>query len=117
MRGLAQPGASIEAFNICDEACGRYRDLFRIGFARTGDPRFRAPPLELPHIADLIRNARHSRSFALRHGLGSLKVSNARLRSAGFAPPIGVPAAFERALAADLKADDRYFRDKYMLDK
>jgi nucleoside-diphosphate-sugar epimerase len=100
-RGLAQPpGASIEAFNICDEACGRYRDLFRVGFAHTGDRRFRAPPVELPYIADLIRNTRHGRRLALRHGLGSLNVSNARLRATGFTLPTGVPTAFKRALAA-----------------
>lgn len=103
--GLAwPPGASIGAFNICDEACGRYRDLFRVGFARTGDRRFRAPPLELPYIADLIRNTRHSQRLALRHGFGSLNVSNARLRATGFTLPTGVPAAFERALAADAAA-------------
>lgn len=97
-RGLAAPAGarSISAYNICDESAGLYRDLLRKGREHTQDPRYRAP-MEIPYVADILKQTVKHRTLTFRYPLGMLRFSNAKLRATGFELPIGMPAALNLA--------------------
>jgi nucleoside-diphosphate-sugar epimerase len=99
IRGLSDPSTKIKAYNICDEACGTFRELFSRAHAITRDPRFVAP-FELPVVLDVAKDLIRHRSFEIRYQLGMLKLSNAKLRATGFCFPTGFEAAVRLALYA-----------------
>jgi nucleoside-diphosphate-sugar epimerase len=97
-RGLNEWPAHIDAYNICDEACGTFRELFSRAHAITRDPRFLAP-FELPVVLDMAKDLVRYRNFEIRYPFGMLKLSNAKLRATGFRFPTGFGAAVGLALA------------------
>jgi nucleoside-diphosphate-sugar epimerase len=98
-RGLSpDPNRSrIEAFNVCDEDCGTFRDLLRSAYRITGDPRYRVA-VDLPLILDLAKDFVKYRTPALRYPLGALRFSNAKLLATGFKFPTGIRSALRQAL-------------------
>jgi nucleoside-diphosphate-sugar epimerase len=102
-RGLKDVSNGIEAYNICDETSGSFRELYARAHEITGEPCFKAP-LELPVVADMAKDFVRSPSFGIRYPLGMLRLSNAKLRATGFRFPTGFDAALELALAHRLKA-------------
>ena len=96
-RGLERRGG-IEAFNICDENCGTFRQLALKYRQATGDKRHDVP-VDIPAIADLAMNLARYRVPELRYPLGMLTFSNAKLTATGFRPPLGIDAAIAEAFA------------------
>lgn len=104
-RGLscADPRQKVEAYNICDETCGTFREILARARAVTGDRRYRTPP-EIPVLLDLAKDLAKYRNPVLRYPLGMLRLSSAKLRATGFAFPTGFPAALELAIEARRKS-------------
>ncbi len=96
-RGFAGPETGFEGWNICDEACGTFRELHKAAFAKTGHQDF-SDPFDIPFVADLLKNSVVAKRPAFRKSLGMLNISNQKLRDAGFNLSIGVPAAVEMAV-------------------
>lgn len=97
-RGLSDVSQGIEAYNICDEASGSFRELYARAYEITRDSCFRAP-FDLPVVADMAKDFARHRVFDIRYPLGMLRISNAKLRATGFRLPIGFDAALALALA------------------
>jgi hypothetical protein len=88
----------MEAYNLCDEASGSFRDLYARAYEISRDPCFQAP-FELPIVADMAKDFVRYRAFDIRYPLGMLRLSNSKLRQAGFRFPVGFDAALELVLA------------------
>ena len=97
-RGLRQ---KVEAFNICDQECGTYRDLLATAYKATGDPRYKIR-IDIPFILDLAKNVLKYHNIVLRYPLGMLIFSNAKLLATGFKFPTGFKSALSSALGAQL---------------
>jgi hypothetical protein len=95
-RALAAP-PSIEAYNIADDTGGTFRALSAAAFAATGDAGFK-PGFDVPVLLDLAKDLARYKTLPLRYPLGMLKISAAKLRATGFAPPLGFDAALRAAL-------------------
>ena len=87
----------IASYNICDDACGTFRELFARAYERTHDPRYRVP-FELPIVADMAKNWSLSRTLEIRYPLGMLRFANDKLCATSFRFPTGVKAALEQSL-------------------
>jgi len=96
---LDQNRSRREAFNICDEDCGTFRDVLNVVCATTGDPRYRVKA-ELPVILDLAKDLVKYRNTLVRYPLGMLEISNAKLLATGYRFPTGIKLALEQALLA-----------------
>ncbi len=101
-RGLGGASVGIEAYNICDEASGTFRELFSRALEVTREPCFIAP-WDVPVLADIAKDLLRHRGFEIRYPLGMLNLSNAKLRATGFRLPTGFAAALELALARRLE--------------
>jgi nucleoside-diphosphate-sugar epimerase len=88
----------LEAFNICDEGCGTFRDVLSIAYNATGDPRYKVKA-DLPVILDLAKDLVKYRNTVIRYPLGMLTFSNAKLLATGFRFPTGIKSALEQAIA------------------
>ena len=99
-RGLNSPprAGGIEAFNICDDDCGTYRDILRAAYAATGNKRYKLI-FDVPIAMDLAKDVVKYRTFAMRYPLGMLDISNARLKATGFAFPTGIRKAVNDVIA------------------
>lgn len=95
----------IEAFNICDEDCGTFRDVLNAAYSATGDPRYKLGA-DLPIILDLAKDLVKYRNTVIRYPLGMLRFSNAKLIATGFRFPTGVKLALEQAIAKQLRQRD-----------
>lgn len=98
-RGLLanRPHQKIEAFNICDEECGTYRDLLAAAYKATDDPQYKVAA-SIPVIFDLATAAVKYRNLVMRYPLGMLMFSNAKLLATGFKFPTGFKSALSHAL-------------------
>jgi nucleoside-diphosphate-sugar epimerase len=96
-QGLQQGSDRIEAYNICDDACGTFRELFARAYEITHNPRY-SVPFELPIVADMAKNWSLSRTLGIRFPLGMLRFANDKLCATGFRFPTGVEAALEQSL-------------------
>jgi nucleoside-diphosphate-sugar epimerase len=103
----------IEAFNICDQECGTYRDLLAAAYKATGDPRYRVKA-SIPVILDLATTVVKYRNiviryplgmFVIRYPLGMLMFSNAKLLATGFKFPTGFKSALAHALARNARPE------------
>jgi nucleoside-diphosphate-sugar epimerase len=101
-QGLQRGSDRIEAYNICDDACGTFRELFARAYEMTHDPRY-SVPFELPIVADMARNWSLSRTLEIRYPLGMLRFANDKLRATGFRFPTGVEAALEESLSGSVE--------------
>jgi len=90
----------IEAFNLCDEECGSFRDLLKVAYKSTGDRRYK-PHFGLPLAiaVDLLKDVLKYRDANLRYALGMLRFRNAKLLGTGFRLPYGFKSALGQALA------------------
>jgi nucleoside-diphosphate-sugar epimerase len=97
-RGLSadRPHQKIEAYNICDQECGTYRDLLAAAYDATSDPRYRVKA-SIPVILDLAAVIVKYRK--IRYPLGMLMFSNAKLLATGFKFPTGFKLALTHALS------------------
>ena len=96
-QGLQHGSGGIEAYNICDDACGTFRELFARAYEMTHDPRY-SVPFELPIVPDMAKNWSLSRTLEIRYPLGMLRFANDKLRATSFRFPTGVEAALEQSL-------------------
>jgi nucleoside-diphosphate-sugar epimerase len=98
-RGLSaeRPGEKVEAFNICDQEAGTYRDLLGAAYEATGDPRYTLR-IYGPFILDLAKDVVKHHNIMLRYPLGMLMFSNAKLLATGFKFPTGFKSALSHAL-------------------
>jgi nucleoside-diphosphate-sugar epimerase len=102
-RGLAghRPDG-IEVFNLAEDSSTlpTYGKLYAEAYRLTRDARFLCPPVSIPRVVDLMRDALKYRSWALppRYPLGVLRFSAAKLREGGFRPPFGLDAFYQRAI-------------------
>lgn len=105
-RGLSadRPHQKIEAFNICDQECGTYRDLLATAYKATGDPRYRVKA-SIPVILDLATAVVKYRNFMIRYPLGMLMYSNAKLLATGFKFPTGFKSALAYALSRNARPE------------
>jgi nucleoside-diphosphate-sugar epimerase len=94
----------IEAFNICDQECGTYRDLLAAAYKATGDPRYRVKA-SIPVILDLATTVVKYRNIVIRYPLGMLMFSNAKLLATGFKFPTGFKSALAHALARNARPE------------
>ncbi len=101
-RGLSG-GPGVEAYNIVDETSGTFRDLHKVAFAATADPRFKYG-FDLPVIVDVAKDLARFKTLPMRYPLGMLRLSAAKLRATGFVAPLGFSAALRAAVAARLAA-------------
>jgi hypothetical protein len=53
--------------------------------------------MEIPYVADILKQTVKHRTLTFRYPLGMLRFSNAKLRATGFELPIGMPAALNLA--------------------
>ena len=99
-RGLAteRHHQKIEAFNICDQDCGTFRELLTVAHMTTGDPRYKVSA-HVPVALDLMKHIVSCRWPALRYPLGMVTFSNARLLGTGFNFPVGFKSALTHALS------------------
>jgi len=96
-RGLGkQTRAQTEAYNLVDKNVVTYRALFAQIYRATGDPRFRLI-LDVPVVADLLKDFIRYRNPSLRYPLGMLKISGEKLLKTGFVFPVGIDHAIRRA--------------------
>ena len=102
-RGLSaeRPSEKVEAFNICDQESGTYRDLLRAAYEATGDPRYKLR-LDVPFILDLAKDVVKHHNIMLRYPLGMLMFSNAKLLATGFNFPTGFKSALSHAFGPPL---------------
>jgi nucleoside-diphosphate-sugar epimerase len=102
-RGLSaeRPQQKVEAFNICDEECGTFRDLLAAAYEATGDPRYKIRA-DIPFVLDLAKDKVKYRNIVMRYPLGMLTFSNAKLLATGFKFPTGVKSALSYALGRSL---------------
>jgi nucleoside-diphosphate-sugar epimerase len=98
-QGLQHGSDRIEAYNICDDACGSFRELFARAYEITHDPRY-SVPFELPLVADMAKNLSLSRTLEIRYPLGMLRFASDKLRATGFRLPTGIEAALGQSLFA-----------------
>jgi len=98
-RGLSaeRPSQKIEAFNICDQESGTYRDLLRAAYEVTANPRYKLT-IYCPFILDFAKDVVKHHSVMLRYPLGMLMFSNAKLLATGFKFPTGFKSALSHAL-------------------
>ena len=98
-RGLSaeRPQQKVEAFNICDEECGTFRDLLATAYEATGDPRYKMRA-DIPFILDLVKDKLKYRNIVMRYPLGMLMFSNAKLLATGFKFPTGFKSALSHAV-------------------
>jgi nucleoside-diphosphate-sugar epimerase len=98
-RGLSaeRPQQKVEAFNICDEECGTFRDLLATAYEATGDPRYKVRA-DIPFILDLVKDKVKYRNIVMRYPLGMLMFSNAKLLATGFKFPTGFKSALSHAV-------------------
>jgi len=98
-RGLSaeRPQQKVEAFNICDEECGTFRDLLATAYEATGDPQYKMRA-DIPFILDLVKDKVKYRNIVMRYPLGMLMFSNAELLATGFKFPTGLKSALSNAL-------------------
>jgi nucleoside-diphosphate-sugar epimerase len=103
-RGLStdRPHQKIEAFNICDQECGTYRDLLAAAYKATGEPRYRVTA-SIPVILDLATTVVKYRNIMIRYPLGMLMFSNAKLLATGFKFPTGFKLALADALGRNAR--------------
>jgi nucleoside-diphosphate-sugar epimerase len=87
----------IEAFNICDEDCGTFRDALGFACNKTGDLRYKVKA-DLPIVLDLAKDLVKYRNTVIRYPVGMLTFSNAKLRATGFRFPTGIKSALQQAL-------------------
>jgi nucleoside-diphosphate-sugar epimerase len=106
VRGLRDGSCSIDAYNICDETCGTFRELYSRAYAITREPCFVAP-FQLPVVPDMAKDFVRYRNFDIRYPLGMLRLSNAKLCGTGFRLPTGFDAALGRALSHRLRVSSR----------
>jgi nucleoside-diphosphate-sugar epimerase len=98
LRGISSD-AQLEAFNICDEDCGTFRDVLSVAYNATGDPRYKVKA-DLPVIIDLAKDLLRYKNSVIRYPLGMLTFSNAKLLAAGFKFPTGMKSALQQALVS-----------------
>jgi nucleoside-diphosphate-sugar epimerase len=98
-RGLSseRPSQKVEAFNICDQESGTYRDLLRAAYEATGNPRYKLR-IDVPFILDSAKDVVKHHNIVLRYPLGMLVFSNAKLLATGFKFPTGFKSALSHAL-------------------
>ena len=98
-RGLSteRPQHKVEAFNICDQECGTFRDLLATAYEATGDPRYKVMA-DIPYILDLVKDKVKYRNIVMRYPLGMLIFSNAKLLATGFKFPTGFKSALSHAV-------------------
>ena len=89
-RGLSadRPQQKVEAFNICDQECGTFRELLATAYKATGDPQYKMRA-DIPFILDLAKDVVKYRNIVMRYPLGMLMFSNAKLLATGFKFPTG----------------------------
>jgi nucleoside-diphosphate-sugar epimerase len=102
-RGLATATPRIEAYNLCDETSGTFRQLFARAYAHTHDRRF-APTPEMPLVPDFAKDLVRHKTISLRYPFGTLAISNAKLRGTGFALPIGFDGLLRSTMNTPSKA-------------
>jgi nucleoside-diphosphate-sugar epimerase len=96
-RGLGkQARAQTEAYNLVDKNVLTYRALLAEIYRATGDPRFRLI-LDVPVVADLLKDFLRYRNPGLRYPLGMLEISGEKLLNTGFVFPVGIDRAIARA--------------------
>jgi nucleoside-diphosphate-sugar epimerase len=89
----------LEAFNICDEDCGTFRDVLRAAYNETGDPHYKLLA-DLPVVLDLAKDLVKYGRTMVRYPLGMLTFCNAKLLATGFKlPPTSIRSALKQALA------------------
>jgi len=100
-RGLSaeRPRQKVEAFNICDQESGTYRDLLGAAYEATGDSRYKLR-IDVPFILDLAKDVLKYQNIVLRYALGMLIFSNDKLLATGFKFPTGFKSALSCALGA-----------------
>jgi nucleoside-diphosphate-sugar epimerase len=99
-----RPHQRVQAFNICDQDCGTYRDLLATAHKTTGDPRY-GVKASIPFVLDLAATVIKYRNIAIRYPLGMLEFSNAKLLATGFRFPTGFKSALDRALKQNARLD------------
>lgn len=92
-----RPQQKVEAFNICDEECGTFRDLLATAYETTGDLRYKTTA-DIPFILDWAKDKVKYRNIVMRYPLGMLMFSNAKLLATGFKFPTGFKSALSYAL-------------------
>jgi nucleoside-diphosphate-sugar epimerase len=99
VRGVSMErnGQKSEAFNICDDECGTFRDLLAAAYRATRDPRYKARP-DIPVVLDRANNLLKYPNNWRRYPLGMLVFSNAKLLATGFNFPTGFKSALNNAL-------------------
>jgi nucleoside-diphosphate-sugar epimerase len=98
--GSPKVRSRIEAFNLCDEDCGTFREILTVAHEATGDPRYRvSASLPMAIVLDLAKDMVKFRDPGLRYSLGMLKFRNVKLLGTGFTLPHGIKSALSRALA------------------
>jgi nucleoside-diphosphate-sugar epimerase len=102
--GSLQIRSRIEAFNLCDENCGTFREILTVAHEATGDPRYRVSAgLPMAIVLDLAKDTLKFRDASLRYSLGMLKLCNVKLLGTGFRFPFGVRWALGQALAGSAR--------------
>jgi nucleoside-diphosphate-sugar epimerase len=101
-RGItAQPGG-VEAYNICDEDCSTFRRLHERALAAASETCFHSP-MEVPVVADFVKDMLRYRTLALRFPLGMLEIGNRKLLATGFHFPYG---SMRRSISPSHSASD-----------
>ncbi|MEZ2126356.1 MULTISPECIES: NAD-dependent epimerase/dehydratase family protein [unclassified Sinorhizobium] len=96
--GAASAGG-VEVFNLAEDefAEPRHIDFMRKAFAASGDRRYRT--VNVPWIADWLRDFLRFRTLPLRNPLWRMRFSNNRLKAAGYRFRFGMAKAEKLALA------------------
>jgi len=89
----------VEVYNLAEDefAEPRHIDFMRKAFAASGDHRYRT--INVPGIADWLRDFLRFRTLPLRNPLWRMRFSNDRLKAAGYRFRFGMAKAEELALA------------------
>jgi nucleoside-diphosphate-sugar epimerase len=97
--GQPQVNFRIEAFNVCDEDCGTFREILTMAHKATGDPRYRVGAgLPMAILVDLTKDMLKYHDFSFRYTLGMLQLRNLKLLSTGFVLPYGIKTVLSQAL-------------------
>jgi nucleoside-diphosphate-sugar epimerase len=97
--GSPQVSFRIEAYNVCDEDCGTFREILTMAKKVTGNPRHRmGAGLPMAILADLTKDMLKYRDPSLRYTLGMLQLRNLKLLGTGFVLPYGIKAVLSQAL-------------------
>jgi nucleoside-diphosphate-sugar epimerase len=93
-----QPAPGVSIYNLSeDESANRTYAYF---FERAHTISGRYPVIALPWQLDWLNSFLKSRTFPLRHPLGRMRFSNAKLRAAGYKPRFGMAHAYQLTFEA-----------------